>query len=120
MKIEGKAKALAIYVGEFDHWHGKPLYAAIVEKASERGLAGASATRGMMGFGANSRIHTTAILRHSEDLPVVIQIFDVPEKIDLFLSDLEEMAIEGLVVTWDVNVERYAHSNKKIQAKTSV
>jgi len=119
MKIVGKAKALAIYVGEFDHWHGKPLYAAIVEKARERGMAGASATRGIMGFGANSRIHTTAILRFSEDLPVVIQVFDTPERIDLFLADLEAMAVEGLVVTWDVNVERSVHSKKELQAVTA-
>ncbi len=118
MKIEGKAKALAIYVGEFDHWQGKPLYAAIVEKARERGLAGASATIGMMGFGANSRIHTTAIFRNSEDLPVVIQIFDSPERIDLFLADLEAMAVEGLVVTWDVNVERYVQPKKDNQVGT--
>ena len=119
MKIEGKVKALAIYVGEFDHWHGKPLYAAIVEKAQQRGLAGACATRGIMGFGANSRIHSNAVLRLWEDLPVVIQVFDIPERIDLFLVDLEEMAVDGLVVTWDVNVERYVNSKKDIQTGTS-
>jgi len=120
MKIEGKAKALAIYVGEFDHWHGKPLYAAIIEKARDRGMAGVSATRGMMGFGANSRIHTTAILRFSEDLPVVIQVFDTPERIELFLTDVEEMVDEGLVVTWDVDVVQYVHSNKQIPAGTAL
>jgi len=110
MKIEGKAKALTVYIGESDHWHGKPLYAEIVEKAREFGLAGATVTRGIMGFGANSRIHTTAILRLSEDLPVVIQIFDRPERIDAFVQILDEMVGEGLVVTWDVNVERYVYS----------
>jgi len=110
MKIEGKAKALAVYIGESDHWHGKPLYAAIVEKAREMGLAGATVTRGIMGFGANSRIHTTAILRLSEDLPVVVQLVDQPERIDLFMKQLDEMVTEGLVVTWNVNVERYVHS----------
>src|SRR5271166_4099519 len=103
MKIEGKAKALAVYVGETDHWHGKPLYATIVERARELGLAGATVTRGIMGFGANSRIHTTAILRLSEDLPIVIQVFDLPERIDLLLAELSGMVDEGLVVTWDVN-----------------
>jgi len=119
VKIEGKVKALAIYVGEFDNWHGRPLYAAIVEKAQKSGLAGACATRGIMGFGANSRIHTTGVLRLWEDLPVVIQIFDIPERIDLFLADLEEMAVDGLVVTWDVNVERYVHSKKETQPGAS-
>src|SRR5580658_2113511 len=110
MKIEGKAKALSICIGESDHWHGKPLYAAIVERARELGLAGATVTRGIMGFGANSRIHTTAILRLSEDLPVVVQVFDRPDRVELLAKELTEMVTEGLVVTWDVNVERYVHS----------
>ncbi len=113
MKIEGKATALAIYIGETDHWHGKPLYAAIVEKARELGLAGATVTRGIMGFGANSRIHTTAILRLSEDLPVVVQIIDRPDRIELLSKHLNEMVTEGLVVTWEVNVERYVHSKEE-------
>lgn len=111
MKIEGKATMLAVYIGESDHWHGKPLYAAIVEKAREMGLAGATVTRGMMGFGANSRIHTTAILRLSEDLPVVIELIDRPERIQLLAEELTRMVTEGLVVTWEVNVERYVHSS---------
>lgn len=110
MKILRKAKALAVYIGESDNWHGKPLYAAIVELAKKRELAGATVTRGIMGFGANSRIHTTAILRLSEDLPVVIQIVDETEKIAAFAKDLEDMVDEGLVITWDVDVERYVHS----------
>jgi hypothetical protein len=107
MKIEGDGKALAVYIGESDSWHGKPLYAAIVERARELGLAGATVTRGIMGFGANSRIHTTGILRLSEDLPVVIQIFDTPNQINLLLAELHAMVGEGLIVTWDVKVERY-------------
>jgi hypothetical protein len=113
VNIEGKARFISIYVGETDHWQGKPLYAAIVEKARELGLAGATATRGLMGFGANSRIHTTSILRLSEDMPVVIQIVDLPERIELLLEQLHDMISEGLVVTWDVNVERYVHSKSK-------
>jgi len=110
MKIEGKAKALAVYVGESDHWHGKPLYAAIVNRARELGLAGATVTRGIMGFGANSRVHTTAILRLSDDLPVIVEIIDRPDRIDLLMKELDEMVTEGLVVTWDVTVERYVHA----------
>jgi PII-like signaling protein len=112
MIIEGRAKALAVYIGESDHWHGKPLFAAIVEKARSMGMAGATVTRGLMGFGANSRIHTTTILRLSEDLPVVVQVVDVPERIDLLLAELHIMVDEGMVVTWDVNVERYVHAGK--------
>src|SRR5207247_8480225 len=110
MKIEGPGKALTIFIGEGDHWHGKPLYQAIVMKARESGLAGATVTRGLMGFGANSRVHTASILRLSEDLPMVIQIVDTPERIDAFLPVLDEMVDEGIVVTWDVVIEKYTHS----------
>ena len=110
MKIEGKAKALAVYMGESDHWQSRPLYVAIVERARELGMAGATVTRGIMGFGANSRIHTTTILRLSEDLPVVVQIVDMPERIDPFLKELDAMVTEGMVVTWDVTVEQYRSS----------
>lgn len=110
MKIEGPGKALTIFIGEGDHWHGKPLYQAIVMKARESGLAGATVTRGLMGFGANSRVHTASILRLSEDLPMVIQIVDTPERIDAFLPALDEMVDEGMVVTWDVVIEKYTHS----------
>lgn len=107
MKIEGKAKAVTIFVGDADQWHGKPLYAAIVERAREFGLAGATVHRGLMGFGANSRIHTASILRLSEDLPVTIQIVDKEERIEEFLPELDEMVAEGLVMTWDVTIEKY-------------
>lgn len=109
-KIEGQAKGLTVHIGETDHWHGKPLYAAIVEEARRDGLAGATVTRGIMGFGATSHIHTASILRLSEDLPVVIEIIDEVARIEAFLKKLEEMVTEGLVITWDVSVERFVHS----------
>lgn len=112
MKIEGPGKAVAIFVGESDRWHGKPLYVAIVERARQEGLAGATVTHGIMGFGGNSRLHTASILRLSEDLPVVIQIVDKPERIAAFLPILEEMVGEGLVATSDVKIERYVHGPK--------
>lgn len=110
MIIQGKAKALAVYVGESDFFEGKQLYSAIVEKARSLGLAGATVTRGIMGFGANSRIHTTQLLRLSEDLPMVVQIIDKPERIDAFLLELDKMVSEGMVVTWEVNIEQYRSS----------
>jgi PII-like signaling protein len=110
MKIHGPAKALAIYIGESDHWHGKPLYAAIVNQARKMGMAGATVSRGIMGFGAHSRIHSANILQLSEDLPFVVTIIDSPERIEAFLPELDEMISEGLVATWDVNVEIYRHS----------
>ncbi len=116
MKIEGSAKCLVILVGESDHWHGKPLYAAIVERAREMGLAGATVTRGVMGYGANSRIHTTSILRLSDDLPMVIHLIDLEERLRPFIEVLDEMVTEGLVMTWDVQVERYVSSGPKERA----
>ena len=113
MKIEGPGKAVTIYIGETDHWHGKPLYAAIVERARQFGMAGATVTRGTMGFGADSRMHTASILRLSEDLPVVIQIVDTPDRIEAFLPLLDEMVDEGMVMTWDVKIEKYVHSAAK-------
>ncbi|MFI5386612.1 MAG: DUF190 domain-containing protein [Fimbriimonadales bacterium] len=110
MMIEGPGKALVIYVGETDHWHGKPTYAAIVERARKEGLAGATVTRGVMGFGGNSRIHSASILRLSEDLPVVIHLVDIPERIERFLPLLDEMIEGGTVMTWKVTIERYIHS----------
>ncbi|MCX7798824.1 MAG: DUF190 domain-containing protein [Fimbriimonadales bacterium] len=112
MKIEGRAKAVAIYIGESDLWKGRPLYAAIVEEAKKLGMAGATVFRGTMGFGANSRIHTASILRLSEDLPVAIHVVDIEERVTPFLEILDEMVSEGLVTTWDVTVERYVHSGK--------
>lgn len=109
MHIEGLGKFLAVYVGESDQWHGKPLYRAIVERAKQEGLAGATVVHGVMGFGANSRIHTASVLRLSEDLPVVIQIVDRPERIAKFLPVLAEMVTEGLVATWDATIEIYRH-----------
>ena len=110
MKIEGKGKALAVFIGETDHWHGKPTYVAIVERAKSQGLAGATASRGLMGFGANSRVHSAHLLDFSQDLPMVITIVDSEEKINAFLPILDEMVEEGLVMTWDATVEVYRHS----------
>ena len=107
MKIEGPGKALVILVGETDHWHHKPLYAAIVELARTKGMAGATVTRGIMGFGAKSHLHTASILRLSEDLPVRIEIYDTAERIDGFLPELDEIVKEGVVATWDVVIEKY-------------
>ena len=113
MKIEGNGKGITIFIGESDRWHGKPLYAAIVERAKTEGMAGATVMRGIMGFGANSRIHSASILRLSEDLPIVIEMVDTPERIDGFLPILDEMVEEGMVMTWDVVIEKYVHSAQR-------
>ncbi len=107
MKIPQDGYLLRVFIGESDQWHGKPLYEAIVLKARELHLAGATVLRGPMGFGANSRLHTTKILRLSEDLPMVIEIVDAKEKIDELMPHIDEMVQEGLVTLERVEVIRY-------------
>jgi PII-like signaling protein len=107
MKLEGEGKLLRIFIGESDRWQGKPLYEAIVLAAREQGLAGATVLRGPMGFGANSRIHTAKILRLSEDLPMVIEIVDVEDKVDAFVPVLDGMVAEGLITLQSVRVLTY-------------
>ena len=85
MSIPGEASLLRIFIGETDKYAGKPLYRVIVTEARKRNLAGATVLRGCLGFGANSRIHTSKVLRLSEDLPMVIEIIDDPDKIEAFL-----------------------------------
>jgi len=107
MKIAENGKLLRIFIGESDRWHHQPLYEAIVLKARELGLAGATVLRGPMGFGAHSRLHTAKILRLSLDLPVVIEIVDSEEKINQLLPHLDEMVQEGLVTLESVQVLKY-------------
>ena len=107
MKEMQSGKLLRIYIGESDRWHHTPLYEAIVLKARELGLAGATVLRGPMGFGANSHLHTAKILRLSTDLPIVIEMVDVEGKINLLLPHLDEMVLEGLVTLEDVEVLKY-------------
>lgn len=109
MKLEGEAKLLRIFIGESDRWQGKPLYEAIVLEAKRQGLAGATVFKGVMGFGAHSRIHSAKILQLSEDLPVMVEIVDSEEKLRAFLPALEAMVGEGLVTMERVEVIRYRH-----------
>ena len=113
MKIPENGRLLRIFIGESDRWHHHPLYEAIVLKARELGLAGATVLRGPMGFGANSHLHTAKILRLSNDLPIVIEIVDTEEKINLLLPPLEEMVKEGLVTLEDVRVLKYRANEGK-------
>src|ERR1700686_3394530 len=107
MQIPHEAVLLRIFIGESDRWEHKPLYEAIVLKARELHLAGATVLRGPMGFGASSRLHTTKILRLSEDLPLVIEIVDSEEKINSFLPTLDEMMTSGLITLEKVQVLHY-------------
>ncbi len=110
MILPPAAELLRIFIGETDKYGHRPLYEAIVEEARRRGMAGATVLRGVMGFGKASRVHTFKILRLSEDLPIVIEIVDKPERIAAFLPDLDKMIGEGLVTLEPVRVVAYRHN----------
>ncbi|MGC9954998.1 MAG: DUF190 domain-containing protein [Rhizomicrobium sp.] len=107
MQLPKDAVLLRIFFGEADRCRGKPLYEAIVLKAREMHMAGATVLRGPMGFGHSSHLHTSKILRLSEDLPLVIEIVDTEEKISTFLPVLDTMMGSGLVTLEKVKVLRY-------------
>jgi PII-like signaling protein len=107
MQIPKQAVLLRILIGEDDRANGAPLYEAIVLKAREMHIAGATVLRGAMGFGASSRLHTTKILRLSEDLPLVIEIVDSEDKINAFLPALDGMMTSGLITMEKVQVLQY-------------
>jgi uncharacterized protein len=107
MKLPSDGKLLRIFIGEKDKWNGKPLHEAIVKLAKEKGMAGATAIKGFMGFGAKSRMHTAKLLELSEDLPIIIEIVDKEERINQFLPHLDEMVKEGLVTLEKANIVMY-------------
>ncbi len=112
MKIPQDGFLLRVFLGESDRWEGRPLYEAIVLKARELHLAGATVLRGPMGFGAHSRMHTAKILRLSEDLPIIIEIVDSKDKIDELLPHIDQMVQEGLVTLERVQVIKYRATAK--------
>lgn len=109
ISIGEDAQRLVIYIGEADRWRGKPLYAALLETLKAQGMAGATVVRGVAGFGAHSRIHTAAILRLSEDLPLRIEVIDARAKIERALETIAPMVTEGLITLDEVHVVKYTH-----------
>jgi uncharacterized protein len=107
VKIDGPALRVRLYVGEADHWHGRPLYQAIVELLRERGIAGATVVRGIEGYGAKARLHTARILRLSEDLPIVIEVVDREDRLRGILPELDAMVVDGLITLEPVEVVAY-------------
>lgn len=97
MKIPTEGKLLRIFIGENDRWNGKPLYEEIILLARKLEMSGATALKGFMGFGCKSHLHTSKILRLSEDLPIIIEIVDSEEKIRQFIPHMDEMVKEGLI-----------------------
>lgn len=112
MEAAERVQRLRVYIGESDQWHGQPLYSAIVQEARKNHMAGATVVRGIEGFGANSVIHTARILRLSEDLPVIIEMVDRPEKIEAFLQILLPMVGGGMVTTDPVEILHYQPAPK--------
>jgi PII-like signaling protein len=112
MQIPKQAQLLRIFIGENDRDNGRPLYESIVLRAREMQIAGATVMRGAMGFGHSSRLHTTKILRLSEDLPLVIEIVDSEDKIDAFLPVLDAIMTSGLITLEKVQVVQYGTNGK--------
>jgi PII-like signaling protein len=111
MQLPRDAVLLRIFFGEDDKFERLPLYEAIVLKAREMHLAGATVLRGQAGFGHSSRLHTTKILRLSQDLPIIIEIVDTQTKIDAFLPTLDKMMTSGLITIEKVQVLQYGNSS---------
>ncbi len=107
MHLTEQAQRLRIYIGADDKRHGKPLYELLIEEARRRKMAGATVLRGVAGFGANSLVHTAKILRLSEDLPLVVEIVDVPARIEAFLPYLDEVMNEGMATVEPAQVLLY-------------
>ena len=120
MQLPQDAFLLRIYLGESDRWHHQPLYEAIVLAAREAKLAGATVLRGPMGFGKDSRLHTTRVLRLSSDLPLVIEIVDSEEIINGFLPTVEKMFGSGLVTLEKVKVLHYRSETDATEAAENV
>ncbi|HAD81455.1 MAG: hypothetical protein A2509_07380 [Candidatus Edwardsbacteria bacterium RIFOXYD12_FULL_50_11] len=110
MKLPEQAVLLRVFIGENDKHNGKPLYEQIVLKARELNLAGATVLRGILGFGADSRLHSAKLLNLSEDLPVVIEVVDTKENIDRLMPFIDQNVTEGLVTLEDIRVIKYRHS----------
>ena len=114
MILPEKGHLLRIFIGESDKYKGRSLFEWIVQKAREKGLAGATVIRGLEGFGAHSRLHTAKILRLSEDLPIIIEIVDTLEKIEKFIPLIDEAIDEGLatIETVDIRFYRSGHPGR--------
>ena len=116
-RLEREGKLVRIFIGEGDRHGGRPLYEAIVHAAREMGLAGATVLRGVAGFGARSLVHTARLLRLSEDLPIVIEVVEVPERIEAFVAAVERMLDEancgGLITVERAEVIRYSPDSRR-------
>jgi uncharacterized protein len=113
VKVEAAAKVVTVFVNSTDQWHGRPLYSAIVRLCQDKGVAGATVSRCVEGYGAGGLLHTDRLLELRENLPVRIEIIDIPERIEPFLEALGGMIGEGLVTVSDARVLRFLPDPKK-------
>ncbi|HTV60673.1 MAG TPA: DUF190 domain-containing protein [Verrucomicrobiae bacterium] len=109
LKRQGKAKLMRIYIGENDKWHGKPLHKALIECMRANDIAGVTVYQGILGYGANRRIHKDSALHLSHDRPVMLSVVDTEEKLQAFFPVLDQMVQQGLVVLSDVDIIKYTH-----------
>lgn len=120
LKREGKAKLMRIYIGENDKWRDKPLYVALVESMRENDIAGVTVYQGILGYGANRRIHQEKALSLSHDRPIILSVVDTEEKLRAFIPLLEGMILQGLVVLSDVDVVKYTHDYSASERRSEV
>src|SRR5882757_2109612 len=111
MRSEGQAHLLRIFVNESDRWEGRAVYEVIIRTAREQGLAGATALRAIEGFGAGGRIHSVKVLHLSEDVPIVVEIIDTPERIAAFIPTLDKIVAEGIVTVEKIHTLTYRRNN---------
>jgi PII-like signaling protein len=120
LKSEGKAKLMRIFIGENDKWHDKPLHKALLESLRANEIAGATVYQGILGYGANRRIHKDSALHLSHDRPMMLSVVDTEEKLRAFLPLLDEMVQQGLVVLSDVDVIKYTHNYRTEERRKDV
>jgi len=111
--LDGEQVLVRVFIGESDRWHHQPLSAALVERLRREGFAGATVLHGVAGFGARSVLHTTQLLRLSEDLPVIIEIVESSDRIEALTTILDEMIDDGLVTMEKVRVLKYQPGVRK-------
>lgn len=112
--LDGEGTLVRVFIGESDQWHHRPLALAVVERLRKEGFSGATVLRGIAGFGARSVLHTTQLLRLSEDLPVLIEIVEANERVEQLLSILDEMVPEGLVTVEKVRIVKYSPGMREL------
>ena len=117
LKREGKAKMMRIFIGENDKWNGKPLHKALIESMRSNDIAGVTVYQGILGYGANRRIHKDSALHLSHDRPMMLSVVDIEEKLRAFLPVLDDMVQQGLVVFSDVDVIKYTHNYKEAERR---